>query len=520
LTTRATANAERWFRPLFLVLIAASLVPIWAVHHHPLGDLAEHLAAGSVLHNYANPQYDFARYYQLSLRPEPYWGYYGPLHLLAYPFGVELANRLVLSLYAVGLPIGMLLLALRFGRSPYLALFSFPMIWNFNFAVGFLPFCMGLAALPFAIVLFDRHCERPSWARGAIAAAAAIVLFFCHLLPWVMFLGAAGAIGLLHQGRWWRRLAGRFAVFLPALVTGIFVSLHSRKMQLAGAQHLELSFVPLKQSLLELYNWVWNAYTGREEDVLVLVLAGAWLALVATARRGRPGLHELRVEACCVIALIAYFALPRAIVEPRYWWGLNVRFAAMACLFAGLCVRGPIEGRRRFLLAPIAAVAIGFAVITTIHWRRAEAFAAGFDELAARAGRHQRVLFSIGRPWRDPSARHDYAQLYSGFYQARYGGYLPWNFDEGFPLIYKERFPAPFWNLMDFDWDRHARYYDYVMAFQTVPNFLGHHHEVTLVGAVGNWTLWKLPGPRVDVPPGPAYPSDWSFNPGWRPPPR
>jgi hypothetical protein len=31
------------------------------------------------------------------------------------------------------------------------------------------------------------------------------------------------------------------------------------------------------------------------------------------------------------------------------------------------------------------------------------------------------------------------------------------------------------------------------------------------------WTVWKLPGPRVDESPGPVYPSGWAFDPAWRP---
>jgi len=72
---------------------------------------------------------------------------------------------------------------------------------------------------------------------------------------------------------------------------------------------------------------------------------------------------------------------------------------------------------------------------------------------------------------------------------------------------------------MAFTWEQHAPYYDYVLTFQRPPAsvFGAHLGAVTAVRTVGKWTLWKLPGPRVDVPPGPAYPSEWAYDPAWRP---
>ena len=101
---------NRWQRWLFCALVAVSLVPIWAVEFHPLPDLCEHLAAVTIMRHHADPAWDFQRYYDLSLGLEPYWGYYGLLYVLSYPFGIELANRMLLSVYVVALPLGIGLL--------------------------------------------------------------------------------------------------------------------------------------------------------------------------------------------------------------------------------------------------------------------------------------------------------------------------------------------------------------------------------------------------------------------------
>jgi hypothetical protein len=107
---------------------------------------------------------------------------------------------------------------------------------------------------------------------------------------------------------------------------------------------------------------------------------------------------------------------------------------------------------------------------------------------------------------------------YYGFYQAERGGYAPWDFDNSFPFDYHQRFPAPDWSRPTFRWEQQARYWDYVLAFSPPRNLMA-GHDPKVVASDGKWILWKLPGPRVDAPPGPAYPWDWAYDANWKPPP-
>jgi hypothetical protein len=567
-TPSATLPATMKRRDLLLLIVYGSLLlvaclPLWTVRYQPLPDLPEHLSALSIWHNHGDPRFDFARYYDVNLGLNPYWGYYGLLHLLAFPFGVETGNRVLLSLYVIGLPVGAAWLARRFGRSPWLGLFAIPLVWNFNFEIGFVTYCIGLAALPFALVAFDAFAERPTVPRGIAAASLGASMFFFHLLPWGMYIAGAGLIGLLREGRTLRRIAGRAAVWLSSVATGFAVARAGGGYSMGNlGQGIHGKVYPIRDSLRTFYHWIWNnctsstdglkapageedrfpvvgrwlwenltipggwrRFAGHEDELLAAVLLVCLMALRLTAPRRRLRLHDLRPEACFVAAMTAYLVLPRSILSPSYWWGVNIRFACMAALFAALTIGGEF-GRsaerpwRRWLLVPVALVALGFSIDGWVHFRRAAAFTEGYDAMAALPAPGSRVLFIIKQPWRDDTYRHNYAQSFPGVYQMQHGGYMPWNFDESFPFKYRQRFPAPTWQSADFRWDQHARYYDYVMLFAHTPQnlFKGHESEVHKVAESGFWSLWKLPGPRVDVPPGPTYPGNWALDPKWKPP--
>lgn len=173
----------------------------------------------------------------------------------------------------------------------------------------------------------------------------------------------AGLIGLLHRGRAPGALALRLAVWLAPLVVGLWVLRHGHGYGMGG-RGLEPHFVSAPRSLRDAHMYLLDAYVGRDDDLLLLSWALVFAALKLSAPCSAVTLHGLRAEACVLVAIVAYFVLPRSVTRPTYWWGINIRFAAIAWLFAGLCVSGPIElgrGWRRWLLVPAALIGFAFA---------------------------------------------------------------------------------------------------------------------------------------------------------------
>jgi hypothetical protein len=364
------------------------------------------MAASSIWVHLHDPQWNFARYYQLNLGLNPYWGYYAPMRVLGPVFGIALANRLVLSIYVLALPLGTLWLALRFDRSRWIALFAFPFVWSFCFTMGFIHTSLGLALIPGALAAFDAFCERSTVRRGFEAVLLGAAIYFCHVVPFLLYIGGAGLIGLLYRDRSWRRMGARLIAWCATFGIGLLVSLlgHGKGMG-ARPAHYTFSWDPHPIDLmLHAYDWTWNNCVGHEDEVLAALLCFGWVALLVTARRGfGRTLHEYRAHACVAAAIAGYLLLPKSVLTPQYSWGVKYRLAAWMLLFLAYLIPGEIAGWRRILLVPVALAGFGFAVDATLHWRTANRFTAGMDEATADIAPGARVLFILGKPFRDPA---------------------------------------------------------------------------------------------------------------------
>ena len=137
------------------------------------------------------------------------------------------------------------------------------------------------------------------------------------------------------------------------------------------------------------YSFVFGLNPSLIERLLVGVWAGTCLILLVrtcfVSPLWRRKAIDLRSEACLLVATTAYFALPRSVISPTYWWGIHIRYAMLVCMFLPLCITGLAIGWRRVvLLAGTIISGAGMTLLTLHHWRRAEVFAAGYHELAQK----------------------------------------------------------------------------------------------------------------------------------------
>jgi hypothetical protein len=484
---------DRLFAAAFGLLTLVALAPIWSTPFPPLPDFAVHSASASIWAHLNRPEYHLREYYALSLGINPYWGYYLLTRGLAFVFSILTADRIVLSLYVLVSTLGMVRLCDRLGHSRWPALGAFAYLWTFSFNFGFIQCALSFALVPFALAELDAFCDVPSWRRAIVAAALGIAIYFNHALGWGLYLGAAGLLGLMHRGRSVRRMAQRVAVWSSVFVTGIVCSLLGRGkgMGAAGIQRAAFSGrMSAADNLRMLLDNTWNLCQHKEAQWAGAAVIVASLLLIATAKWTRS-LHALRGISLFLTAIVAYFVIPRSVLQPSYIWGVNYRFAAPALLGLLLLIPGRIVAARLLLVAVIGAASLYIQTDAWIHWHRSEQFIRGFDTVVAVPPVGSRTLFIVREPWRDPTTAINYVNPYS-WYQVLKGGFNPWNFEDGFPIRYIKRLPAPSWRAPRFDWAHEGGSYDYVVGFNAPDAVPPEPGRATVVYRDPRWTVWKI----------------------------
>lgn len=470
----------------FLALVSLSLVPLWSVEHPPLQDLPQHLAAIRVIHDHADPELAFQRYFEIALGRTQYLTYYLVVHWLAYPFGVPLANKLVLSAAIALLPYAQRSLLASIGRDQRLALFSLPLTYSAHLVLGFLNFILALPLAFFGLSLVVRQRLGPTRARAVSVALIAVVLFYTHVVPFALFALGAVLVGL---GGGVRPSLRRLVPLLPAgVAAALWFFLSPGGRAVAGAAGLapdgaRAHFQAWGDALRELPSWLTDVLHGPEDEQLLGAWMIAWLSLLVAAsapaaerRRAleaRPS--ELprqlgaRLAALAPLCLLGYFALPAAY---DFIWPINARFALLTGLLLVLVVPSARGFATELVFAAVAVIAaLGFFQVRAAftHFERQELGA--LDEAIATIPAGSRVA---GLIWDRHSGVVKFAPFLHAvaWYQVEKGGAVMFSFADfpQSPIVFKPEARPPHvpprweWLPQKVDPRRDLGWYDYVLT--------------------------------------------------------
>lgn len=370
---------------LFLGLALLAAMPLWLVTRPPIQDLPQHLAAIRVLHDYGDPAFGFEQWFVIDLLRTQYLTYYVGTHLLAYVFGIALANRLLVTVVIVATPYAMRSLLRALGRDERLALFVLPLTWNAHLILGFVNFVGAIPLALFGLALAVRLREKFTTRRAVGLAVVAVLAFYTHVVPFG-FLGL-GATLVLVDPKDLRESARRLATLVPA---GLAALVWSRTSP-AGQSTLTAAFLsggeeggPVPQfmswidAMRELPAWLTDVLQDDLDEKLLavfFVLLLAAFVLGAGARHGAApsadevarGAYTRRIAALAPLAAIAYFVTPASY---DWIWPINTRFPLLALVFL---IPAIPRQRGALGLAIVLAVA-GVSVASDV--RVAEAFEA------------------------------------------------------------------------------------------------------------------------------------------------
>ncbi|HTP26111.1 MAG TPA: hypothetical protein VMK12_10680 [Anaeromyxobacteraceae bacterium] len=517
------------------ILLAAAVVPFWLGRFFPFLDMPQHLALAAVVSHLGDSATGFSRFYQIDPHITPYWGYYAAMWLFGHFAPLELANRLILTGYALGVPIAVGYALVSFGRDWRWAVFSVPLVFNTNLFLGFAPFLVSIPLFLWALGLSERHLSEPALRlRCAVSlAVASMAVFLCHVETYLL-LGMCVLILLAVHGQGLRWLAWRGAFYVPSLALFVtwawrsFVNQDPASKQLHTVHHETFGTLRDLGAVYEPWRIVWSemprrlmgAFTDASDQRIFLAwFLVAWIALFAcygscdgrlaaredTARalsvRGdertslRARLRALRCDLLVMSLVATYLFLP---MQVSVQWYVNARYLVFSALALPLLFARRPTGRMTFLLGASAAIAVVACANAGLKMRAFQRQAGDFGAIAAELPRGGRVLGlpfdkGVGGPVRLWPFLH-----WACYCQVAAGGDVGFSFAglPSIPVRYRPGMQAPHpyeWRPDQFDWASMGSHYDAFLASgrpQGRGGFELIRHAV-VVAQSGPFTLWK-----------------------------
>ncbi len=399
---------------LFAALLILHVAPIWAFRFIPTQDGPGHQALAFILRQYGRPDAGLLRhYYALNREALPNWFIFFLLTRVLRFLAVPVAEKVLLTVYALLLP-----LSVRYAlkgiaqegsdRAGFLAVLSFPFIYNYTLHMGFFNFCFSLPAFFFTVGYWLRHGERMTPLRTAALALLILWVYFCHPVTLVMTAAAlltlAGWHVLLERGaapadirRW---LLPPLLALLPAVA--LMASFVGRRM---GSK---IDFLPLWEKLKHLAGLYSLASLSHWTPPLAAALALLFyvVACLCLRQRGRRPLEARDGLFLVVLVFLAAYFLAPSEISGGGFVNHRLNLFPFLALILWLGAFDHSERRRRW----IQIVATGLAVLFLFVYTRAYVLLnQGLAEIAAAGERmepdHTFLYLSYAHRGEQPNGR-------------------------------------------------------------------------------------------------------------------
>jgi hypothetical protein len=408
---------------LAVACLVMSLAPMALVKDIPAVDQPNHLASIAAWNHYDDPAYGISEHYELDVRPDPYFIYYGSVHLLSYVMPIRWANKVFIACSIFGCALGLRALLAAHKKPAILALAALPLAWNYNMAAGFISSIAATGVMLWAFALIARWEDAspwPTWKHWAASAAMGFLLYLSHFLAWMVW-----APILVYR----KRGLGVLALLPSAplfLVQSDRPDVNQRfEVHARWAENLPTDFPELLFSYVR--GWP-----------LAILIAGLAVALILAWRltEREPAQTDKRPWILCGIAVVFFTALPFVLFKPFYWSNINVRLAPLAAMiFVATVPRGRLSGwRATAVVAPICAVIVAYFFFVRPDFLRWEKNTRDFYAVIEKLPLNPDVFVDVQTNMRDDVLRKQIWRQYGSYVGLEKGSekYSGWH--RGFPL--------------------------------------------------------------------------------------
>jgi hypothetical protein len=211
-----------WIRRIFFLLAVLYVLPFWIVEYIPTLDGPCHTYNAWILRQYGNTEEFplFQQYYGINTKPYPNWAGHGTMALLMFAVPPLIAEKLLVSGYALLLLFGVWYLV--GGVRPdqrWPAFLAFPFVYNLMFQFGFYNFSLSLALFPWILGLWWRNRASPTLAFAVKINLLLWVCWFSHVVSFTLALLLIAVLWLATLRReTWRRHLRHIPLLAPQIL--------------------------------------------------------------------------------------------------------------------------------------------------------------------------------------------------------------------------------------------------------------------------------------------------------------
>ncbi|MGM0577555.1 MAG: hypothetical protein ACQEXJ_17655 [Myxococcota bacterium] len=498
---------DAFYRLCFAVCAVFTIWPLWAGAVLPFQDYAGNMTYAAILAGALEEGSTYDRIFHTGglLLPNGllFWSWAGLGEWLGYISG----GKVLLSLYAVGLPLSVDRLLVATGRDRRFALLTFPLVFNSNLMMGFVSYATSLPLAVYAMARAWRFLARPAWGRGLAVAALAMLTFLGHVQMYLV-LGIMALAFVVFAPRTLRGLLLSCAAFAPSLL--LFLPWAWREFvappdpTALGGRDL-VPFYPPPEDLFSRWDdYAFSRWSGDFDDWVFLgTLAVFALGLLARRADRLPGEGRARFapEAMTLAVVVAYLSIPEHTVIQA---AIGSRLVAVAMAVAVTWLHMPrARWMQNLLVAGMATLAVthGWYAAAAVDAYDREEIGPHFLEMVEDLPDGSRLAVIVEDRSTSYVKVHPHDHVYGYHYglnqgvaystfHSFYGRHAWWR--DGRQVPWPGRDPRAFLR------SKTACWYDYLLVRTAEPPRWRHLGErVTYRAHSRKYTLWTLEHDRI-----------------------
>jgi hypothetical protein len=492
---RHFADSRKAWIVAVLALTAISLGPIWLFQFPAMQDYPQHLAQSNILMSKDSPGLDYRDNFECRFKVAPYMTFYLVTAGFSYFLPVEIAGRIAVSLYVLGIALLVLGLGSRSKEEgpKWGLLVFFPFLFNQNYFLGVTNYLYSLFLLFFALLDHQKFCESHlgiwSICRQLLWQ---LLLFLTHPFTYLVFAFLAAVQSFFYLWERSQVQRGLFSSAPGALV--VILWYFAANFDKGGSTASPVWLNPITSFEYYLLMFSGMRWLGGV-DKLVAALWAAMVLLMISAffvQDSRTDKSFRRYLLYFGLATVSVLALPFRIGNYTF---INLRIAAISYFFLGLiCGQIRLKGISSISCVVLVVALLSFSVQK--QWRISEEIKE-IEPIVKLIPKNSPVLplvFDRSSPELDRRYFDMHLHDYIYYHLIVGGGVTPYFFKQDMtPVHYLpgREPPAPGeYDPYHFLWEKYSTAYRYFIVRSAPKAFIQYIQNFTdVIGHSGKWLL-------------------------------